>query len=122
MLTASRSATEQRLWSTAPSSTSASRPGYLVQVGEEEQVDLLTVDWDSEPVAGEPLTVVFMEHNWYSVRRQARRWQLLLGLDRRGYAGVDHHGDHQLPGPGGHGLYARQGGQLPGAGPRRQTG
>jgi hypothetical protein len=45
--------------------------GYLARVGEEKQVDLLTVDWDSEPVADVSLTVVFMEHRWYSVRRQA---------------------------------------------------
>jgi uncharacterized protein YfaS (alpha-2-macroglobulin family) len=45
--------------------------GYLAQVGEEKEVDLLTVDWESEPVSGVPLTVVFMEHRWYSVRRQA---------------------------------------------------
>lgn len=44
---------------------------YLTQVGEEAEVDLLTVDWDSKAVAGVPLTVVFMEHRWYSVRRQA---------------------------------------------------
>ena len=45
--------------------------GYLAQVGEEAQVDLLTVDWDSKAVANVPLTVTFMEHRWYSVRRQA---------------------------------------------------
>jgi uncharacterized protein YfaS (alpha-2-macroglobulin family) len=45
--------------------------GYLAEVGEEKQVDLLTVDWDSQPVGSLPLTVVFMEHRWYSVRRQA---------------------------------------------------
>jgi uncharacterized protein YfaS (alpha-2-macroglobulin family) len=45
--------------------------GYLAQVGQEEQVDLLTVDWQSQPVGGVPLTVTFMEHNWYSVRREA---------------------------------------------------
>ncbi|MGQ9600094.1 MAG: Ig-like domain-containing protein [Anaerolineae bacterium] len=44
---------------------------YLTQAGEEAQIDLLTVDWESQPVAGVPLTVVFMEHRWYSVRRQA---------------------------------------------------
>jgi uncharacterized protein YfaS (alpha-2-macroglobulin family) len=43
----------------------------LAQVGEEAAVELLTVDWDSQPVAAVPLTVVFMEHRWYSVRRQA---------------------------------------------------
>jgi uncharacterized protein YfaS (alpha-2-macroglobulin family) len=45
--------------------------GYLAQVGEQKQVDLLTVDWNSDPVANVPLTVVFMEHRWYSVKRQA---------------------------------------------------
>ncbi len=45
--------------------------GYLTQVGREKQVDLLTVDWDSRPMGGVPLTVVWTEHRWYSVRRQA---------------------------------------------------
>jgi uncharacterized protein YfaS (alpha-2-macroglobulin family) len=45
--------------------------GYLTRVGEEQDVDLLTVDWDGEPVAGAPLTVTFMEHHWFSVREQS---------------------------------------------------
>ena len=45
--------------------------GYLAQVGQEQPLDLFTVDWDSKPVPAVPLTVVFMEHRWYSVRRQA---------------------------------------------------
>ncbi len=45
--------------------------GYLAQVGQEKQVDLITVDWDSQPAPGVELTVVFMEHRWYSVKRQA---------------------------------------------------
>jgi uncharacterized protein YfaS (alpha-2-macroglobulin family) len=45
--------------------------GYLAEVGEEKQVDLLTVDWDGEPVPDVELTVVFMEHRWYSVREQS---------------------------------------------------
>ena len=49
--------------------------GYLAEIGEEKQVDLLTVDWDGEPVSGTDLTVVFMEHRWYSVRRQAEDGQ-----------------------------------------------
>ncbi len=49
--------------------------GYLAEVGEEKQVDLLTVDWDGEPVADIPLTVVFMEHRWYSVRERAEDGQ-----------------------------------------------
>ncbi len=45
--------------------------GYLAQVGQQKQVDLLTVDWDSQPVPGVELTVIWMEHRWYSVRREA---------------------------------------------------
>ncbi|MFC2045934.1 Ig-like domain-containing protein [Chloroflexota bacterium] len=45
--------------------------GYLAEAGEAKEVDLLTVDWDGEPVEDVPLTVVFMEHRWYSVRKQA---------------------------------------------------
>ncbi len=44
--------------------------GYLAQVGEEVLADLLTVDWNGETVADVALTVTFMEHRWYSVRRQ----------------------------------------------------
>ncbi len=49
--------------------------GYLAQVGQSKQVDLLTVDWDGVPVPGMELTVVWMEHRWYSVRRQAEDGQ-----------------------------------------------
>ena len=49
--------------------------GYLSRVGEEQKVDLLTVDWESEPVSDVALTVVFMEHRWYSVRRQSEDGQ-----------------------------------------------
>ncbi|MGD8518461.1 MAG: MG2 domain-containing protein [Anaerolineae bacterium] len=45
--------------------------GYLTEVGDSKPVDLLTVDWDGNPVTRVPLKVVFMEHRWYSVRRQA---------------------------------------------------
>jgi alpha-2-macroglobulin len=45
--------------------------GYLARAGEEKQVDLLTVDWDGQPVPDVELTVILMEHRWYSVRRQA---------------------------------------------------
>ena len=31
----------------------------------------LGMDWDGEPVTDVPLTVIFMEHRWYSVRKQA---------------------------------------------------
>ena len=49
--------------------------GYLAEVGEEKEVDLLAVDWEGEPVAGVELTVVFMEHNWFSTRREAEDGQ-----------------------------------------------
>ncbi len=45
--------------------------GRIAKAGEERGVDILTVDWDSVPVATGPLEVVFMEHRWYNVRRQA---------------------------------------------------
>jgi uncharacterized protein YfaS (alpha-2-macroglobulin family) len=44
--------------------------GYLAEVGEEKEVDLLTVDWDGNPLGDLQLTVVFMEHRWYSVRER----------------------------------------------------
>ncbi len=45
--------------------------GRIAKAGEEHRADILTVDWDSQPVAAGPLEVVFMEHRWYSVRQQA---------------------------------------------------
>jgi uncharacterized protein YfaS (alpha-2-macroglobulin family) len=45
--------------------------GNLTEVGEEKPIDLLTVDWNGEPVAEVELVVTLMEHRWYSVRRQA---------------------------------------------------
>ncbi len=43
----------------------------IAEAGETKSVDLLTVDWGSEPVADQSLQVVFMEHRWYSVREEA---------------------------------------------------
>lgn len=43
---------------------------YVGRVGEESQVNLLVVDWDSRPVARQEVQVVFAEHNWYSVQKQ----------------------------------------------------
>ncbi|MDY0020510.1 MAG: alpha-2-macroglobulin family protein, partial [Anaerolineae bacterium] len=45
--------------------------GYLAEVGDKQQVDVLTVDWESKPVSRVPLEVVFLEEKWYSVRQQA---------------------------------------------------
>ncbi|MDY7077396.1 MAG: Ig-like domain-containing protein, partial [Chloroflexota bacterium] len=44
---------------------------YVGQVDAENSVNVITVDWDSAPSPGQELTVVFAEHNWYSVRKQA---------------------------------------------------
>jgi uncharacterized protein YfaS (alpha-2-macroglobulin family) len=43
---------------------------YVGRVGEEGKVDLITVDWDSEPVPDVPLTTVFYKRHWYSVQEQ----------------------------------------------------
>jgi len=44
---------------------------WVGTVGEEQQVDVITVDWESEPVPNVPLTVTFFEHKWYSVQEKA---------------------------------------------------
>ncbi|MCP4536321.1 MAG: hypothetical protein GY832_04170 [Chloroflexi bacterium] len=44
---------------------------YVGRTGEENDVNVITVGWDSEPYPHADLTVVFAEHNWYSVRKQA---------------------------------------------------
>ncbi|HUV88869.1 MAG TPA: alpha-2-macroglobulin family protein, partial [Anaerolineae bacterium] len=44
---------------------------YVGTVGQENRVNLITVDWNSEPVPNQELTVVFAEHNWYSVQKLA---------------------------------------------------
>jgi uncharacterized protein YfaS (alpha-2-macroglobulin family) len=43
---------------------------YIARVGEQKEIDLIAVDWEGQPVAAADLTVVFMEHNWYSVRER----------------------------------------------------
>ncbi len=43
---------------------------YVGRTGGENDVNVITVDWDSEPSPDRELTVVFAEHNWYSVRKQ----------------------------------------------------
>lgn len=43
---------------------------YVGRAGEEQKVDIVTVDWDSEPVPDESLTVVFYKRHWYNVQEQ----------------------------------------------------
>jgi uncharacterized protein YfaS (alpha-2-macroglobulin family) len=44
---------------------------WVGTVDEEQQVDVITVDWESQPVPNVPLTVTFFEHKWYSVQEKA---------------------------------------------------
>jgi uncharacterized protein YfaS (alpha-2-macroglobulin family) len=44
---------------------------YVSTVGDEARVNLITVDWESEPSPNRELTVVFAQRNWYSVQKQA---------------------------------------------------
>jgi len=44
---------------------------YVSQAGKSAEVEIITVDWESEPHPNQELTVVFNEHNWYSVQVQA---------------------------------------------------
>jgi uncharacterized protein YfaS (alpha-2-macroglobulin family) len=44
---------------------------YVGTVDQEASVNVITVDWESEPAPNRELTVVFAEHNWYNVQKQA---------------------------------------------------
>ena len=44
---------------------------YVGTVGKDTRVNVITVDWESQPVPDRELTVVFFEHNWYSVQKLA---------------------------------------------------
>ena len=44
--------------------------GRVAKAGETKTVDVIAVDWNSAPVAGTPLEITFLEHRWYSTRRQ----------------------------------------------------
>jgi len=44
---------------------------YVNQAGKSAEVEIITVDWESDPHPNQGLTVVFNEHNWYSVQVQA---------------------------------------------------
>jgi uncharacterized protein YfaS (alpha-2-macroglobulin family) len=43
---------------------------YVGQAGEDTGVNIITVDWASDPAPNVELTVVFYKHDWYSVRKQ----------------------------------------------------
>jgi uncharacterized protein YfaS (alpha-2-macroglobulin family) len=44
---------------------------YVGQVDKEQRVNIITVDWESAPVATIPLSVTVFEHKWYSVQELA---------------------------------------------------
>jgi uncharacterized protein YfaS (alpha-2-macroglobulin family) len=43
---------------------------YVGQVGEEGGFEIITVDWDSQPVANQDITVEILERRWSSVQEQ----------------------------------------------------
>ncbi len=43
---------------------------YVGRTGQENQVNVMTVDWQSEPSPQLEVQLVFSEHNWYSVQKQ----------------------------------------------------
>ncbi|MEM7028323.1 MAG: Ig-like domain-containing protein [Chloroflexota bacterium] len=44
---------------------------YVGSTGDDALIDLITVDWQSQPAPDQDLTVVLAERNWYSVQVQA---------------------------------------------------
>ncbi|MFQ6100732.1 MAG: Ig-like domain-containing protein [Anaerolineae bacterium] len=44
---------------------------YVGTAGQANGVNLITVDWESDHVPGQEVTIVFAEHRWYSVQKQA---------------------------------------------------
>ncbi len=43
---------------------------YVGVAGQQSDVNVLVVDWESRPVAKQEVEIVFAEHNWYSVQKQ----------------------------------------------------
>jgi hypothetical protein len=43
---------------------------YVDRVNQESRVNVLVVDWESQPVPDQEVEIVFAEHNWYSVQQQ----------------------------------------------------
>jgi len=52
---------------------------YVGQAGEEQQFETVVLDWDSNPVADQNVSVKFVERRWFSVQTQDRqgtlRWE-----------------------------------------------
>jgi len=43
---------------------------YVGMAGQENQVNIISVDWESEPSPNQEITVIFAEREWYSVQKQ----------------------------------------------------
>jgi uncharacterized protein YfaS (alpha-2-macroglobulin family) len=49
---------------------------YVGKQGEAQQFEAVVLDWDSKPVAGQNVTVKFVERQWLSVQKQDQQGQL----------------------------------------------
>jgi uncharacterized protein YfaS (alpha-2-macroglobulin family) len=49
---------------------------YVGKQGEAQPFDLVVLDWNSNPVANQTVTVKFVERQWYSVQKQDQQGQL----------------------------------------------
>ena len=52
---------------------------YIGLAGEEQPFEAVVLDWDSQPIAKQPVTIKFVERQWYSVQTQDKqgtvRWE-----------------------------------------------
>ena len=46
---------------------------YVGSVGEENDIEIIAVDWESEPVADQPVNVEVVERRWFSVQEEDER-------------------------------------------------
>ena len=49
---------------------------YVGTAGKAEPFEVVVLDWDSQPVAGQSVTVQFVERQWFSVQKQDKQGQL----------------------------------------------
>lgn len=49
---------------------------YIGRQGEEQPFSVVVLDWDSQPIAGQQVTVNFVERQWFSVQEKDKQGQL----------------------------------------------
>ncbi len=49
---------------------------YIGTAGEQQPFEVVVLDWDSHPVAGQSVSVQFVERQWFSVQKQDQQGQL----------------------------------------------